>query len=127
VNISHKTTKEELQERFVQLLRELTDQSKVEWTQEKEPGHVHCMVGEEYITFEVLSADNGHVRADDDKIAYVASYCRNVTYVWVRGVGNWNTLLDMLQQVPIGDERFSYFRGVTQDLPVRVLERMVQR
>ena len=126
MKISPDKVKAELQERFVQLLRELTDKGKVEWAQEDKPGHVHCMAGEEYITFEVLGADVGHVRPDHDKIAYVAGYCRNVTYFWVPTLREWNMLLELLRQAPIDEGRFGRFRRVTQDLPTRVLERIIE-
>jgi hypothetical protein len=120
-----KTPKEELQERFVGLLRQLTDKGKVEWAQEGKPGYVHCMVGDEHIKFEVLGLDKGHVPADYEKIAYVAGYCHNVTYLWVPFMPDWDSLIELLRQAPVDDGTIGRFDKRTLDLPVKTLERAV--
>jgi len=124
--MAKQTPREELQSQFIELLQLLTQNGKAEWAQEGKPEHVHCLVGEEYIKFEVLGNDIGHVPPDFDKIAYIAGYCRNATYFWVPVSPGWSTLIELLRQAPIDDERIDRFRKMTLDMPVRALERVAK-
>jgi len=83
-------------------------------------------VGEDCIHFEVLGLDKGHVPPDYDKIAYVASHCRNVTYVWVRlspTATDWDTLIELLRKAPVDVKKITRFRKASLDLPIKTLER----
>lgn len=110
----------------MQLLRKLTDMGKIEWAQsEHEPGFVYCMVGDEYIVFEVRGGEKAEPVRPSEPVAGIVSHCRNVTYLWLEGLHGWNTLLELLRQSPVDHERFIRCRRVTLDLPTRVLERMI--
>jgi hypothetical protein len=117
----------ERQEQFVLLLRKLTDLRKIEWAQsEHEPGFVYCMVGDEYIAFEVRGGKKAEPVRPSEPVAGIVSHCRNVTYLWLEGLHGWNTLLELLRQAPIDHKKFIRCRQVTLDLPTKVLEKMIE-
>ena len=116
----------ERQEQFVQLLRKLTNMGRVQWAQsEHERGFVYCMVGDEYIVFEVRGGEKAEPVRPSENVAGIVSHCRNVTYLWLEGLHGWDTLLELVRQAPIDEEGFIRCRRVTHDLPTRVLEKMI--
>jgi hypothetical protein len=84
------------------------------------------MVGDEYIVFEVRGGEKAEPVRPSEPVAGIVSHCRNVTYLWLEGLHGWDTLLELLRQAPIDHERFIRCRRVTLDLPMRVLERMIE-
>ena len=111
----------------MQLLRELTDMRKIEWVQsEHDPGFVYCMVGEEYIVFEIRGDEKAKPVRPNEKVAGIVSHCRNVTNLWLEGLYGWDTLLTLLRQAPFDHDRFMHCRRVALDLPTKILERMIE-
>ena len=111
----------------MELLHKLTDLRRIEWAQSQhEPGLVYCMVGDEYIVFEVPGGKKAEPVPPSKSVASIVSHCFNVTYLWLAELHGWDTLLALLRQAPMDHERFSRCRKVTLDLPTRVLEKMME-
>jgi hypothetical protein len=117
----------ERQEQFVQLLRKLTNAGRIQWAQsEHEPGIIYCMVDDEFIVFETRGGQKGELMRPSEHIGGIVSHCRNVTYLWLEGLHGWDTILALLRQAPIDNEKFNSCRQATFDLPTRVLEKLIE-
>jgi hypothetical protein len=110
---------------FVSLLRELTDRGKIVWAQsEREPGFVRCMLGEEYIVFNLLGP-KGEPTPPDADVQAIFSDCRNVRYFWMPQETVWADLLELLRRAPVNHKTYVSFWRATIDLPMKILEDMV--
>lgn len=67
------------------------------------------------------------MRPHHDAIVGITCHFGNVTYLWVPGSRDWNTVLELLRQSSIDDGKVDRFRRVAQNLQNRVLERMIER
>jgi hypothetical protein len=114
---------DEAQNKFLQLLLRLTELGKLEWARsEHEPGFVYCLAGEELIVFELRGGENAAPVDPEQKVAGIVSKCRNVTYLWLEGLQEWDKLLDLLKRAPTNHRAFVSMRKRSHQAPVRVLE-----
>jgi len=113
------------QRRFIELLQKLTAAGKLEWARsEQEPGFVFCLAGDELILFELRGGENAAPVEPEGKVAGIVSKCRNVTYLWLEGLHEWDKLLALLKQAPIDNRKLIEIRRRSHESPIHALERM---
>lgn len=121
----------EVQIRFLELLRILTDAGRAEWFQaEHDPGFVHCLLDkEDLIKFHCSGGKKGNepVPPSEPLTGIVANYC-NTTYLWLPDQANgWELLLRLLRSARVDDERFVGCRRIAHWAPIRALEERLRK
>jgi hypothetical protein len=98
---------------LIEALRDLTERGKAEWIrQTSDPGYVHCLVGGEWIKFEIHCGEPVEINhpTSAESIAGVGGTYRNVGLLWLPSTRNWNVLVKLLFNAPANDERYAELR-----------------
>lgn len=115
------------QVRFVALLQQLTEAGKLEWARsEHDPGFVYCLASGELIVFELRGDADAALVEPDGKVAGIVSKCRNVTYLWLAGLHDWDKLLDLLRRAPVNHREFVKMRKRSYECPIHALKKMLE-
>ena len=117
------------QQRFLELLCQLTKSGHAIWAQSRsDPGFVYCLAGQDLIVFEVRSGtDAALVCVSQRGISGIVAKCRNVSFLWLEGVEGWSDLVKLLYEAPDDEKEFIKMRRVAQQFPVLALEALLSK
>ena len=111
------------QQRFVALLRSLTETGVASWAQTpNEPGYIHCRLPQDLVLFEVLGPDGrAHVSPDTDVGGMIARF-RNITLLFLPDLPEGEALLALLKEAPLDAYKFHSLKLSAANLPIETLE-----
>jgi hypothetical protein len=111
---------------LVALLRQLTTAGLAEWAQSDEPGFVHCLLGDDLLTMELLGgADADHVHADDEVDGIKLNF-RNIRYLFLTPTEDGQELLALVRQAPKDRERFYALYKTARKHQLDILRRLTE-